>query len=167
LADDQSVVLQANSDHEDLVDKSFRKAGERWLFRGPGEYRPSVHVDVLETKNDKALDSSEGVYIRNLSTGEIRAVIGKTVVLSADEEYWPKKLSPELSALIKRNHDSAEYMVVNYPVGENEAVQIFDYKTNTSRVVFGPELVQLQPFEEFKLLDLSGGVPKMEHQVKR
>lgn len=69
--------------------------------------------------------------------------------------------------MVKRNLDKGEHYCVTYPVGENEAVCLFDYKFNTQRVVFGPELVILQPNEEFKVMNLSGGVPKKENVEHR
>lgn len=53
---------------------------------------------------------------------------------------------------------------MTYPVADNSVVQIFDYKTRKTRCVFGPEMVLLQPSEEFTLLKLSGGIPKKECQ---
>jgi len=163
LSEEQSLVLGATYDHVDAKDNKIqRKAGEKWLFKGPGEYHPTVYTTIFEKRSDVALDSTEGVYIRDLSNGEVRAVIGQNITLSADEEFWGKKLSQEAQVLVKRNHDKGEHYCVTYPVGENEAVCLFDFKYNTQRVVFGPELVMLQPNEEFKMMSLSGGVPKME-----
>jgi len=96
----------------------------------------------------------------------VRAVIGENVTLSADEEYWRKELSPEVADLVKRRHDKEDYYVVTYPVGESEAVCIYDFKYDTQRVVFGPELVMLQPNEEFKVMDLSGAIPKVGFKEK-
>jgi len=45
-------------------------------------------------------------------------------------------------------------------------VQVFDYKTNKGKVYFGPELIKLEPHEEFTLLKLSGKKPKIEDQIK-
>jgi len=167
LSSDESMVLKANREYQDKFANVTRKAGEKWLLKGPGEYYPSIDVNVLETRHDLALDASEGVYIRDLLTGEVRAVIGENVVLSADEEYWMKPLTDEVSDLVNRKQDKAAYYVVTLPVGDNEAVQIFDYSTNEERVVFGTDLVKLQPHEEFKVLKLSGGIPKQEGYEKK
>jgi hypothetical protein len=51
-------------------------------------------------------------------------------------------------------------------LSSNSAVQIFDYKLNKSRVVFGPELVMLDPDEEFTIVSLSAGIPKQPNQIK-
>ena len=47
----------------------------------------------------------------------------------------------------------------------NSAVQLYDFKTKQSRVVFGPDLVMLEPDEEFTVIKLSGGKPKQENVI--
>ena len=56
--------------------------------------------------------------------------------------------------------------VVSFGVPHNAAVQIYDYKEKTARVVFGPELVMLRPDEQFTQLSLSGGKPKRPNVIK-
>lgn len=101
-----------------------------------------------------------------MTTGEVRAVIGETVKLGADEELWEKKLSSEMAELIKRRYDVDATRVVSYQAGDNTAIQIFDYKENKQRVEFGPGLIQLQANEEIKMMAISGGVPKRENAEK-
>jgi len=50
--------------------------------------------------------------------------------------------------------------VITYRIPSNMAVQLFDYKVKTNRIVFGPDLVLLGPNEVFTVLSLSGGRPK-------
>jgi major vault protein len=57
----------------------------------------------------------------------------------------------QVSARTKR------YLAVTFKAPHNSAVQLFDYKNKKSRIVFGPELVMLEPYEEFTLITLSGG----------
>lgn len=42
-----------------------------------------------------------------------------------------------------------KWRVVTYRVPHNACVQLFDYRRKHSRIVFGPELVLLQPDEHF------------------
>lgn len=46
--------------------------------------------------------------------------------------------------------------VVTYRCPSNTAVQVYNYQHKTARVVFGPELVVLDPHETFNVLFLSG-----------
>ncbi len=55
-----------------------------------------------------------------------------------------------------------KYEIVTYPVGDNSVVQIFDFKKRSTRAVFGPEMVLLQPSEELTIMRVSGGIPKRE-----
>lgn len=56
-----------------------------------------------------------------------------------------------------------KYLAVAYKAPNNSAIQLFDYKNKKSRIVFGPELIMLEPYEEFSLITLSGGTPKKEN----
>eukprot|EP00494_Astrolonche_serrata_P017144 UN17323 len=51
--------------------------------------------------------------------------------------------------------------VISYRVPHNTAVQIFNFTTESGRIVFGPELVLLGPDEELTMISLSAGVPKV------
>ena len=55
--------------------------------------------------------------------------------------------------------------VVTFQVPNNAAVQIYDFKSKRSRVVFGPDLVMLEPNEEFTRMSLSGGKPKKANLI--
>jgi len=56
--------------------------------------------------------------------------------------------------------------VVTFQVPHNAAVQIYDYKSKKSRVVFGPDLVMLGPDEQFTQLSLSAGKPKKGNKIR-
>jgi len=56
--------------------------------------------------------------------------------------------------------------VITYRIPHNSAVQIYDYKSKTARVVLGPDLVMLGPDEQFTVSSLSGEVPKKPHAIK-
>jgi major vault protein len=43
---------------------------------------------------------------------------------------------------------------------------VYNYETKSSRVVFGPDLVLLQPDEHFTTLNLSGDIPKKASQIQ-
>ena len=46
--------------------------------------------------------------------------------------------------------------MVNYRCPGNTACQVYNYMDKTARVVFGPDLVILEPHENFNVLSLSG-----------
>jgi major vault protein len=59
-----------------------------------------------------------------------------------------------------------KYIALTYKAPHNSAIQLYDYKNKISRIVFGPELVMLEPYEEFTLINLSGGQPKEENKIQ-
>ena len=130
---------------------------------------PPTSVEIIEMRRAIPLDTNEGVYIRDIKTGQVRAEIGRSVQLKANEELWEKKLPKNVESLLKKynSYDTRDRTrVVSLRVPYNAVVQIYDYKKKDSRVIYGPNLVMLQPEEEFTLVDLSGGKPKRPHQIK-
>jgi major vault protein len=143
------------------------------MIQGPCDYIPPVEVEVVEKRTSIPLDENEGIYVRDNQTGKISALTGRTYMLKAHEELWPKDLSPEVEGLLsastfdgskKKARDKTR--VVDYRVPHNAAVQIYDYNKKKSRVVFGPALVMLDPDEQFTVLSLSGDKPKRPNVIK-
>jgi major vault protein len=99
LAEDEALLLQSVESFEDGDSK--RASGERWMLQGPIEYIPPVQAKVLERRVALPLDANEGVYVRDLTTGQVRAVIGETYMLKANEELWEKELPLEVEALLE------------------------------------------------------------------
>jgi len=183
LAADEGLLLKSNESFLDerVSEKPIeRKPGDYWMVFGPCVYVPPVEVEVVERRKAIPLDKNEGIYVRSWS-GVIRAQIGKTYILDYDEYLWEKELTQETETLIKSTKFSDDdtfsasdinmkprdkTRVVSYRVPHNSAVQIYDYKANTSRVVCGPELVMLEPDEQFTVLSLSGRLPKRPNMIK-
>lgn len=179
LGDQQAILLQATFDHTD--GEGLIPAGKRWLVHGPCEFIPEVWQTVVEVREAIPLTESEGIYVRNLTTGVVRSVIGQTYMLQCDEALWEMELDPLSEKLVQREFTGddfqvfvatkkeikrARHMVVSVGVPHNSVTQIFDYKTKASRVVFGPDRVMLNPDEKFTVLSLSGGIPKRENDYQ-
>ncbi len=191
LTEDEALLFQANEEFTDS-EKMKRKAGERWLITGPREYIPPVEVDILEKRKRIPLDENEGIYVRNIQTGEVRMETGQTYLLHAHEELWEKELPevveyllaqqkvgqayipPKLDEdgnLIYEDREIKDYVrdktrAITYRAPHNSAVQVYDFKAKKGRVVFGPSLLILGPYEDFTVISLSGGRPKKEAQIK-
>ncbi|KAF7227582.1 major vault protein [Nothobranchius furzeri] len=160
----------------------LRRPGDRWMLRGPIEYVPPASVEVVLTQRAIPLDENEGIYVRHIKTGKVRAVIGHTYMLNQDEELWEKELPTNVEALLASRSDPLadrsirhgggdgqprdKTRVVTFRVPHNAAVQIYDYREKKARVVFGPELVMLGPDEQFTVLSLSGDKPKRANVIK-
>lgn len=82
-----------------------RRPGDRWMIRGPSEYVPPVEVEVVARRKAIPLDENEGIYIRDIKTGRVRAVCGQTYMLTQDEELWEKELPPTVEQLLGRGKD--------------------------------------------------------------
>ena len=152
----------------------MRKARHFPSFSSFSEYIPPTQVEVIARRKAVALDDSEGIYVRDVRTGRVRAVIGQAYMLTENEELWEKELPKQIEnlltsdALAERNSTSKgsapkrdKCRVVTYRVPHNACVQIYDYKQKQGRILFGPELVMLGPDEQFTLLSLSASVPKL------
>lgn len=167
LDSDEALLLRAKESFE--VAGELHKPGDRWMIFGPREYVPPVEVQVVEPRKKIPLDENEGIYVRDIKSGAVRAVTGQSYLLKAHEELWEKPLATVVERLLaesglKQPRDKTR--VVQFRAPHNSAVQIYDYKEKRSRVVFGPSLVMLGPDEEFSVLSLSGDKPKRPHVIK-
>ncbi|XP_010865371.1 major vault protein [Esox lucius] len=160
----------------------LRRPGDRWMLRGPIEYVPPATVEVVLRRQAIPLDENEGIYVRDIKTGKVRAVIGHTYMLTQDEELWAKNLPMNVEALLASTKDPLadrsdhsrevearerdKTKVVSYRVPHNAALQVYDYREKKARVVFGPEMVMLGPDEQFTVLSLSGDKPKRANVIK-
>nr|XP_014338022.1 PREDICTED: major vault protein isoform X2 [Bos mutus] len=184
LSEQQGLLLRALQPLEEGEgkEKVSHQAGDHWLIRGPLEYVPPAKVEVVEEGQAIPLDENEGIYVQDVKTGRVRAVIGSTYMLTQDEVLWEKELPPGVEELLNKGQDPLadrgeketsktpklstprnKTRVVSYRVPHNAAVQVYDYREKKARVVFGPELVLLGPEEQFTVLSLSAGRPKRPH----
>jgi len=175
LEDDEALLLSAR---EIFVDgKTSRQPGERWMIAGPRDYVPPIQVDIVEKRRAIPLDQNEGIYIRDIKTGQVRSVTAESYLLKENEELWDKIVPTVVEELLlkdvsrdrkegSRTAQRDKTRVITYRTPHNSAVQIYDYKAKKSRVVYGPDLVMLGPDEQFTIQSLSGDVPKRPHVIK-
>uniref|UniRef100_A0A9J8ABF5 Major vault protein n=1 Tax=Cyprinus carpio carpio TaxID=630221 RepID=A0A9J8ABF5_CYPCA len=183
LSEEEGLVLRAVEAFIDTEGRGIqRRPGDRWMLRGPVEYVPPATVEVLLRRNAIPLDENEGIYVRDIKTGKVRAVIGQTYMLTQDEELWEKVLPANVETLLSQSRDPLadrsergvnfaqterdKTRVVSYRVPHNAAIQVYDYREKKARVVFGPEMVMLGPDEQFTILSLSGDKPKRPNVIK-
>ncbi|GFO30231.1 major vault protein [Plakobranchus ocellatus] len=194
LGEEEGLVLKALEGFSD--GNVQRHPGDRWMIKGPLEYVPPVEVEVVMKRRTIPLHESEGIYIRDIKTGNVRAVTGSSYMIKEDEELWEKQLSDTVEALLASNKDPLadrsirpdvgkgeqviskgetdagkkpgrdKTRVITFRVPHNAACQIYDYRAKLSRVIYGPELAMLGPDEQFTQLSLSGGKPKKQNVIK-
>jgi major vault protein len=187
LEGEDALLLSATEDFDDLSENSDtpikRQAGSRWMVRGPCLYCPQIQVHVIERRRTIPLSETEGIYVKNLRTGEIRSEMGvQCYLLKPYEELWAKPMTFEMAEIlrgggaiggqdvrklqyftdyaIQTSYFTDRTRIVSFAAPASTAVQVVDLKTRNSRVIFGPSLVLLQPFEEFTVFRYSAGKPK-------
>ena len=199
LSEEEALLLTAMEEYVEPGSGARHMPGDRWMVAGPRDFIPDVEVEVLERRRSIPLDTNEGVYVRDIRTGEVSAKMGRSYMLGPNEELWEKDLSPIAEQLLSSNvllgaaagnngnngnnndnggDDDGDGMmmaavpkrdktrVVTYRAPYNTIMQIYDYKEKRSRIVFGPQLVVLNPDEEFTVVSLSGSTPKKPHVIK-
>lgn len=171
LGAESALLLRSKEKFVDQVgeQKIQRTPGDMWMINGPCDYVPLVEVDIVEERHSIPLDENEGIYLRDVKTGRVRSISGQTYMLKSNEELWEKDLPVEVEALLQESNGGQKRdrsRVVSYRVPHNSAVQIFDYKTQKSRYVCGPNLVMLAPEEQFTVMSLSGSKPKRPNVIK-
>jgi major vault protein len=151
LQEDEAVLLKAREKFHCEHTKKTYGPGETWMIRGPIELTPAIEYDVIENRKAIPLSENEGVYVRDLKTGEVSLVRGpKTFLLGENQSFWEKRMEPEVERLlsttgyipltedargtrgqyvvapIKKERDFTK--AVTYKAPHNAAVQLFDYK---------------------------------------
>ncbi len=163
LDENEGFLVQAR---ENFVDENNIKknAGDKWMINGPLKFIPGVEIKILEKRNKIPLDKNEGIYIRNIKTGKLFKHIGSSYFLSPDEELWEKDLPGNIEKIYLNDlnltwRDKSKLVAYRCPF--NCIMQIYNLKTKTNRIIFGPDLAVLDPEEEFTLMSLSGKTPKV------
>lgn len=188
LDENDALLLEAIEPYND--GKIDYVPGNKWVLRGPREFCLPLELIILKQIKAIPLDENEGIYIRNLSNGEVKMITGQTYLLEPNEELYEKELNPIVEQIVNGQKSGTNYVaaeqdekgnmkygsnvkpstrekfrVVTYRSPQNSVCQIFDYKSMKSRTVFGPELIKLGPHEDFTVLNLSGQKPKVENQI--
>ena len=160
--------LQEGEKLEHYTSDKKRAPGEQWMEYGPLNYLPPVEVEVIRRVEEIPLDTNEGVYVRDIRTGAVKAVIGRTYMLEPHEQLYEVEIPKAVEDLLPKRSDGTldRTRVISYRCPFNSAIQIYDYKKKKSRIVFGPELVMLEPDEIFTVNVLSGGKPKVPGAIK-
>lgn len=167
LDENEGFLVQAI---ESFVDETNvkRNAGDKWMINGPLKFIPGVEIKIIEKRQKIPLDKNEGIYIRNIKTGKLFKHMGSSYFLSPDEELWEKELPENIERIYLRDQNLKsrnKSRIVSYSCPFNCIMQIYNLKTKTNRIIFGPDLAVLDPEEEFTLMTLSGKTPKVSGVV--
>jgi len=202
LAEGEAILLEALCTHDDtqVSPVVVRRCGARWLVQGPCSLIPTASTRIVPDADTGAvvrckhtLGEGEGLYVRHCVTGIVRCVSGPcSYLLGADEELWEKPLSADVEKHLNRLVSHSAYVDVHkntaaralcgasvravaFYVPHRSVTQLFNYTTQTTRTVFGPDHVLLEPDEAFTVVSLSGSpwdpaepnkcLPKQPHHI--
>jgi major vault protein len=101
---EEALLLKAKVAFDEVVGKDKklrRRAGDHWMVYRPCDYIPSVEIEVVEKRAAIPLDSNEGIYLREIVGGTVRAVVGRSYMLKPTEDIWAKELPKEDDLLLK------------------------------------------------------------------
>lgn len=181
LTSEDALLLRATVDAPhplagigDVPLGAILRSGEEALLCGPRRYIPHKDVTVRERRTSLSLSETEGVYVQDDDTGEVRLVQGPCdFFLSHRESFWDKHLTQEeLEALgyVEQELSDDSRILVSSPrprptahhavvldLEDDEAICLYD--GDALDVQFGPQTIFLGPYVRPKVLFLSGGVP--------
>lgn len=157
------------------------KSGEEALLTGPRRYIPTKDIRVKEKRQSLSLSETEGVYVQNDDTGEVRLVQGPTdFFLGHRESFWDKHLTEEEQqalGYVDQGVDDESRILVSTPrprptahhavvvdLEDDEAIMLYD--GDRLDVQFGPQTIFLGPYVRPKVLFLSGGVPVQPNTLR-
>jgi major vault protein len=72
------------------------------MIYGPRDFVPKVEMEVVERRNRIPLDETEGIYVRDIKSGKVSAVKGKSYMLQPHEELYQKELTPAIEEILKK-----------------------------------------------------------------
>ena len=132
LGEEEALLLRARESFAD--GKVTHEPGDRWMVYGPRDYIPSVEVEVVEKRKSIPLDANEGIYLRDIKSGAVSRISGKSYMLLPNEELWEKELPKVVEDLLAAEDEKLKdggrdrTRVVTYRAPHNSAVQLYDYK---------------------------------------
>jgi len=163
LSRDEGLILRAIKDFDDGDEK--RRAGDEWIVKGPVHYIPTKYVEIVSRVKEKSIQQHYGLYIKNNKTGDIRLEIGpKNVILGPDDELWKKDYTQSELEAVRFERDFDRTVAHPLWVLENEVTKIMSEKEQ--KIIFGPSVIILQPFERPFVQTIAGGTPKNTKRLK-
>eukprot|EP00828_Plagiopyla_frontata_P033497 TRINITY_DN434_c0_g1_i3.p1 TRINITY_DN434_c0_g1~~TRINITY_DN434_c0_g1_i3.p1 ORF type:complete len:1103 (+),score=209.21 TRINITY_DN434_c0_g1_i3:125-3433(+) len=162
LQADEACTFQIKEPLEiKLPDQKIKKlkTGETLRLFGPQQLIIPLEAEEPSFQNKVLLSKTQGIYIRNVSTGQIKTIKGTSYLLQIDEEFYTDyKIPAQIKHLIPPVVEQYN-MITNY-CPFNHAVQIYDFNKKDSMVVIGPKFTCLEPQQQFTVISVSGGIPK-------
>ncbi len=164
LKKNQAIRLQSLQDHKDELDGTDKPSGFIWQVEGPCKFIPNKYTKVIKTVDAILIEPESGIYVQSIETNEKKLVVGPCAyLLNATEELYIKAYSDlEAAALSLSPYGSSEATVIRLQKGQVICVLDID---KHEKIICGPGSYILGPDEVLKVLNLSGGKPKVPRQI--
>ena len=95
IHEEEALLLRARVPYFDKRTNKQYKPGQKWLIKGPIDFIPENEIEVIEKRSAYPLAENEGIYVRDLWSGQVKLVKGpQTYLLNEFEELWNKELDP-------------------------------------------------------------------------
>nr|MDO8108729.1 hypothetical protein [Candidatus Sigynarchaeota archaeon] len=164
LIRDTGLLVKAVRDFED--NGVARKAGDLWILQGPTHYIPHKYAAVERFVRAVSLGPDEGMYIKNIRTGDVRLERGpKTFMMLPEEEPFKKEYSDRELAALKLDPTKFDASKA-IPLMLNKAEAAMITAGQSQRIEFGPKIILLGPFEKLYIMSISGSTPKKPNVLK-
>lgn len=164
LEQDKGILIKALRDYDDKG--KARKAGDLWIITGPTTYIPNKFASIERFVSALSLGRDDGIYIKNIRTGQISIELGpKTIMLSPEEELFNKDYRDSEIKALKITLETFDFSkAIPLQLLKQEAMMILSGEKH--RVEFGPKTILLDPFERPYVMDISGSTPKKPNVLK-
>lgn len=81
------------------------------MIKGPMDFIADNDVEIIEKRQSFPLAENEGIYVRDLWTGEVKLVKGpSSYLLKENDELWEKTFPPDIEALVALNASGVDYI---------------------------------------------------------
>lgn len=105
LQEDEAVLLKAREVFSCPITEKTYGPGEKWMIRGPIDLPPAIEYEIVQTRKAIPLSENEGVYIRELKSGEVKLVKGPcTFLLGENETFWEKVMEPDAEKILTKSN---------------------------------------------------------------
>ncbi len=143
---------------------SFKVGQELFVKDKDGLFFPNENIEMKREIDPISLAENEGIYVRDMKSGEIKTVKGSKNFLTdpTKQEVITRTLDEEVSDLYKTTNDDYKKAVSIY-VPPNTAVMVTSEKGR--KVVEGPKHYIMDYSEDLETLALSTGTPKNDKHL--
>lgn len=76
IHEEEALLVRAKVPYFDKRTNKNYKAGQKWLIKGPIDFIPENEIEVIEKRHAQPLAENEGIYVRDLWSGEVKLVKG-------------------------------------------------------------------------------------------